>query len=151
MSTLEPRRYTRSQRREGIFDPVFQDLQNLNFFPSFTPRRRARSRPPSSSPVSPQTSICHALTLHGVTLPSVINPTPLNIVLPMTGINLWGPAVGPLVLGANLHSLPKGSREHLPRFNGDGRVTVDEYLNAFNIARGVLAVQHEDVAIRLFV
>lgn len=151
MSTLESRRYTRSQRCEGIFDPVFQDLQNLNFFPPFTPRRRARSKPPSSSPVFPQTSIFQALTLHGVTFPFVINPTSLNIVLPMAGNNPWGPAVGPLALGANLHSLPKGSREHLPKFNGDGRVTVDEHLNAFNVACGVLAVQHEDVAIRLFV
>lgn len=28
---------------------------------------------------------------------------------------------------------------------------MDEYLNAFNVSCGVLVVQHEDVAVRLFV
>lgn len=50
-----------------------------------------------------------------------------------------------------MNPLPKGSREHLPNFNGDGKFTIDENFNAFNVASGVLAVQHEDVAVRLFI
>lgn len=64
--------------------------------------------------------------------------------------NPWGAAIGPLALGA-IHNLPKGAKEHLPKFSGDGKVTTTEYLNAFKVACGVLAVQHEDVAMRLFV
>lgn len=65
--------------------------------------------------------------------------------------NPWGAVVGPLNLCLNLNALPKGARDHLPKFSGDGKVTVNEHLNAFNVSLGVIAVQHEDVAIRLFV
>lgn len=69
----------------------------------------------------------------------------------MAANNPWGAIVGPLNLGLNLNPLPKAARDHLPKFSGDGTVTVDEHLNAFSVACGVIAVQHEDVAIRLFI
>lgn len=121
-----------------MFDFVFQELQNLIFFASFTTKRRERSRPPSSSPILPISFVCHALTLHVIVLPTIINPTPLNIVLPMAANNPWGPSVGPLALGENLNPLPKGSRDHLPKFSGDGKVMIDDHLNAFNVDCDVL-------------
>lgn len=51
----------------------------------------------------------------------------------------------------NLNALPKGARDHLPKFSGDGKITTDEHLNVFNVSCGIIVVQHEDVAIRLFV
>lgn len=66
--------------------------------------------------------------MHGIALPSIINPTPLN----------W-------------NALPKEARDHLPKFGGDGKTTVDEHLNAFNVAYGIIVVQHEDVTLRIFV
>lgn len=89
--------------------------------------------------------------MHGVTLPNIINPTPLNTILPMVVNNPWGATVGPLNLGLNLNPLSKGARDHLPKFSGDGKITVDEHLNAFNVACGIIVVQHEYVAMRLFV
>lgn len=77
--------------------------------------------------------------------------TSLNIIFPMAVNNPWGAIVGPLNLGLNLNPLPKGTRDHLPKFSGDGKITVDKNLNAFNVACGIIVVQHEDVAIRLFV
>lgn len=65
--------------------------------------------------------------------------------------NPWGAAIGPLNLGLNLNPLPKCARDHLPKFSGDGTVTVDEHLNAFSVPCGVIMVQHKDVAIKLFV
>ena len=65
--------------------------------------------------------------------------------------NPWDAQVGPLALGGNLHPLPKGAREVLPKFYGDGKKSTNEHLNAFNTACAVLVVAHEDVAIRLFV
>ena len=65
--------------------------------------------------------------------------------------NLWGSQVGPLALGANIHPLPKGARELLPKFYGDGKKFTDEHLNSFNTTCAVLVVSHEDVAMRLFV
>lgn len=62
----------------------------------------------------------------------------------------WGPAIGPLALGGNLNPLLKGSRDHLPKFSCDGKVTTDDHLNAFNVSYGVLAIQHEDVVVRSF-
>lgn len=96
-------------------------------------------------------SVFQALTLDGVALPNIINPTPLNIILPMVANNPCGDVVGQLNLGLNLNTLPKGGRDNLPKFNGDRKITVDEHLNAFNVACGIIAVQHEDVAVRLFV
>lgn len=46
--------------------------------------------------------------------------------------------------------LPKGARDVLPNFNGDKKILVEEHLNSFNLATGILAVQHEDVAVRIF-
>lgn len=63
--------------------------------------------------------------------------------------NPWGVAVGPLNLAAN-NNLPKGARDVLPDFSGDGKISFDEHLNAFNVACGILVVQHEGVAMRLF-
>ena len=64
--------------------------------------------------------------------------------------NSWGAQVGPLALGANLDPLPKGSRELLLKFSGDGKKSTNEHLNAFNIACIVLAIGIENVVVRLF-
>lgn len=69
----------------------------------------------------------------------------------MVANNPWGVVVGSLNLDLNLNPLLKAARDHLPKFSGDGMVTVDEHLNAFSVAYGVIAVQHEDVAVRLFI
>ena len=55
-----------------------------------------------------------------------------------------------MALGGNLHPLPKGAREVLPKFYGDGKKSIDEHLNAFNTTCAVLAIAHEDVVVRLF-
>lgn len=65
--------------------------------------------------------------------------------------NPWGIVVRPLNLGLNLHPLPKGSRDRLPEFSRDGMITIDEHPNAFNVACGIIAVQHEDIIVKLFV
>ncbi|XP_059078063.1 uncharacterized protein LOC131876637 [Cryptomeria japonica] len=62
----------------------------------------------------------------------------------------WGAAVGPPALVAH-NPLPKGAKDVLPKYKGDGKVSVEEHLSSFNVAIGILAVQYEDVAIRLFV
>lgn len=76
--------------------------------------------------------------MHGVVPPIVINLTPLNNTGAMAN-NHWGAAIGPLALGA-IHNLPKGAKDHLPKFSGDGKVTTTEHLNSFKVACGVLAV-----------
>lgn len=63
----------------------------------------------------------------------------------------WGAAIGPSALGNQLHDMPVGSRKLLPKFSGDGKVTTDQHISAFFTASGVLAIQHEDVYVRLFV
>ena len=57
----------------------------------------------------------------------------------------------PLALGPNLYSLPKGARDMLPKFSGDGKKSIDEHLNAFNTKHRVLAVSTKNVTVRLFV
>lgn len=84
--------------------------------------------------------------MHGIDLPNIINPSPPNIIIPMIVNNPWRAAIH-----LNLNPLPKGARDHLPNFSGDGKTTVDEHLNAFNVAYGIIFVQHEDVVVRLFV
>lgn len=54
-------------------------------------------------------------------------------------------------MGPNLDPLPKGARDVLPKFNGDGKKSTNEHLNVFNTICGVLVVAIEKVAIRLFV
>ena len=62
----------------------------------------------------------------------------------------WGNAVGPLKLTVN-HDLPKASRKNFPKFNGDGTVSTEQHLSAFQKACSVVNPQHEDVAVRMFV
>ena len=47
--------------------------------------------------------------------------------------------------------MPVGSQKILPKFSGDKKVTTDQHISAFFTASGVLAIQHEDVSVRLFV
>lgn len=63
----------------------------------------------------------------------------------------WGAAIGPLALGNQLHDLPTGSRKHLPKFSGDGKVTAEDHISAFFTACAILGVQYEDVSVRIFV
>ena len=92
-----------------------------------------------------------ALILLGTLIPSHLNIQPLSSIFPRMATNPWGTQVGPLALGANLNPLPKGAREVLPKFYGDGKKSTDEHLNAFNTTCVVFDVVHEDVAMRLFV
>lgn len=126
-------------------DPIFQELKNLHFSNPF-PSRRSRSRPASPPPKQPTSPICQALTLHGIVLPIVIN---FPLVTQQMANNPWGVVVGPLNLAAN-NNLPKGVRDVLPKFSGDGKISFDEHLNTFNVAYGILVMQNEDVAMRLF-
>ena len=92
-----------------------------------------------------------ALILPGTLIPSHLNIQPLSSIFPRMAANPWGAQVGPLALGGNLHPLPKGAKEVLPKFYGDEKKSTDEHLNAFNTACVVLAIAHEDVAVRLFI
>lgn len=127
-------------------DPIFQELQNLHFS-NPSPSCRSRSRPASPPPKQATSLILQGLMLHGTVLPIVIN---FPQVADQMANNLWGATVGPLNLVAN-NNLPKGERDVLPKFSGDAKTSFDENLNAFNVACGILAMQHEDVAMRLFV
>ena len=62
----------------------------------------------------------------------------------------WAVATGPLNFAA-YHPLPSSSRKNIPKFLGDGKVTTDEHIRKFFIAINVLGVNHEDVAVWLFV
>lgn len=62
-----------------------------------------------------------------------------------------GTNFGPLSLTAPLHELPKGTRNNLPKFLGDGAQHLDEHIVSFYIACGVLGVEHEDFFVRLFI
>lgn len=62
----------------------------------------------------------------------------------------WGASIGPLALGNQLHDLPTGSRKHLPKFSGDGKVSVEDHIGTFFTACAILGVQYEDVFVRLF-
>ena len=62
----------------------------------------------------------------------------------------WAAAIGLLALAA-YHPLPTGSRKNFPKFSGNGIVTTNEHIKAFFAATHILGVEHEDVAVRLFV
>ena len=62
----------------------------------------------------------------------------------------WAAATGRLNFVA-YHPLPSSSRKNIPKFTGDGKVTVDEHIRAFFTAINILGVSHEDVVVRLFV
>ena len=47
--------------------------------------------------------------------------------------------------------MPIGSQKILPKFSSDRKVTTDQHISAFFMASGVLAIQHEDVSVHLFV
>jgi hypothetical protein len=58
----------------------------------------------------------------------------------------------PLVLPYNLNSFPTGDyMKYFPRYNGEGEVTVEEYLVAFYSFVDNFNIEHEDVWMRLFV
>lgn len=59
----------------------------------------------------------------------------------------WGAAIGPLALGNQLHDMPTSSRKHLPKFLEDGKIFVEDHINAFFTACAILGVQYEDVSI----
>lgn len=69
----------------------------------------------------------------------------------MAANNAWGAEVGPLDLGPNLDPLPKGGRDIISKFSGDGKKSIDEHLNYFYTVCGVLDIPTKNVAIKLCV
>ena len=63
----------------------------------------------------------------------------------------WGQNIGPLNLGVNPTTLPKGATKILPKFSGDAKVSIDDHLSAFHIACGFISVPTREVVVRLFV
>ena len=63
--------------------------------------------------------------------------------------NPWGTEVLSLALGPNLDPLLKGTKDILPKFNGDRKKSTDEHLNDFNTSCGIHSVPIENLAIRL--
>lgn len=107
----------------------------------------------SSSPLIARTSIPPTFDVVlsiGATLLISITFQTNHIIVPIAIEVPWGNAIGPLTLVAN-NDFPRESREKIPRFNGDGTISVEQHLNAFHKACGVVNPQHEDVAIGMFV
>lgn len=152
---LASKKYTWSEERKGFIDQSYEFVKSLNFSPNLSNKHKnfikRKSRPTSPKKLTPITVRLQALILRRILIPSHFNAQPLSFIPPRMVANHWGAQVGPLSLGANLHPLPKGAREVLPKFYGDGKKSTDEHLNAFNIAWEILAVTHEDVSVRLFV
>jgi hypothetical protein len=57
----------------------------------------------------------------------------------------------PLVLPVPLHDLPKNYMKNLPKFTGEGDLTVTEHINFFDQFFDILGLEHEDVYSRLLV
>jgi hypothetical protein len=58
----------------------------------------------------------------------------------------------PLVLPQNLNAFPTGDyMKYLPRYNGEGEVTVEEHLVAFYSFADNFNIEHADVWMSLFV
>lgn len=130
--------YTRGDRSKGIIDPDFAELYKVDFStPSTTYKKKVKStsRPSSPKKASALSSFVQALTLLP---PLVINFTQPIMAHPQ--LVPWGAAIGPLALGNQLHDLPIGSRKHLPKFSGDGKVTAEDHISAFFTACAILRV-----------
>ena len=46
--------------------------------------------------------------------------------------------------------MPKGVRDFLPKFNGDGKTLAEDHISTFKAICGTVDVPSEDVPIRLF-
>jgi hypothetical protein len=57
----------------------------------------------------------------------------------------------PLVLPVPLHNLPEIYMKNLPKFTGEGDLTVVEHIKFFHQFTNILGLEHEDVYSRLFV
>jgi hypothetical protein len=57
----------------------------------------------------------------------------------------------PLVLPIPLHELPENYIKKLPKFTGEGDLTVAEHINFFDQFADILGIEHEDVYLRLLV
>jgi hypothetical protein len=55
----------------------------------------------------------------------------------------------PLVLLVPLHDLPENYIKNLPKFTGEGDLTVTEHINFFDQFTDILGIEHEDVYLRL--
>ena len=56
-----------------------------------------------------------------------------------------------LVLPFPLHDLPENYIKNLPKFTGEGDLTVAEHINFFDQFTDILGLDHEDMYLRLFV
>jgi hypothetical protein len=57
----------------------------------------------------------------------------------------------PLVLQVPLHDLPKNYMKNLPKFTGEGDLTMTKHINFFDQFTDILGLEHEDVYSRLLV
>jgi hypothetical protein len=51
----------------------------------------------------------------------------------------------PLILPIPLHDLPENYMKNLPKFTGEGYLTVAEHINFFDQFANILGLEHEDV------
>ena len=148
-------KFTQSAKRKGFIDQSYEFVKSLNFAPDLSQKCKnsikSKRRPASPKKSTPVIVSLQALVLLGTLIPSYLNVEPLNFIPQQMDANPWGAQVGPLALGANLDALPKGAREVLPKFSGDGKRSTDEHLNAFNTTCAVLGIATKNVALRLFV
>ena len=122
-------------RQKGLLYKYFEALQMLYFKP-INPKKKkkkvksiSRSSSPSKATIS--LTAFQALILLGTLVPLAINLQPLNIILLAMAHQAlqppvpWGAPIGPLALGNQLHDMPISSQKILPKFFGDGKVTID--------------------------
>jgi hypothetical protein len=57
----------------------------------------------------------------------------------------------PLVLPVHLHDLPENYIKNLPKFTGEGDLTIVEHINLFDQFADILGLEHEDVYSTLFI
>ena len=69
----------------------------------------------------------------------------------MAAIQPWGQNIGPLNLGVNPASFPKGATEVLPKFSEDNKISIEDHLSTFHSAYVVISVPTQEVVVRLFV
>jgi len=55
----------------------------------------------------------------------------------------------PLVLSIPLHDLPENYMKNLPRFIGEGDLTMEEHINFSDQFANILGLEHKDVYLRL--
>ncbi|KAH9316903.1 hypothetical protein KI387_018672, partial [Taxus chinensis] len=116
---------------------------------NLSPGRRVQTHSdPDHLQHNPATGVIHQVYSQRRRTPFIMMQNqPLAPIAPVS----WGVAFGPLNLTPPMHDLPKGRRIFFLKFFGDGKQNPGDHLTAFFISCGVLAIEHEDVSVRLFI